>query len=58
MAPLSDDAKQQIEQAYAKFRASLKEIAHEHRTTVGDLLTQLDQKHVEDIKKRVDSTKE
>jgi predicted DNA-binding ribbon-helix-helix protein len=58
MAPLSDDAKKQIEEAYASFRATLRDIAHEHRTTVTDLLTQLDEQHVEDIEKRIQSTKE
>jgi hypothetical protein len=58
MPEVTPEAKAQIEQAYAAFRASLQTIAHEHRVTVGELLTQLDQKHVEDLKKRVDSTKD
>jgi len=53
MAPLSPEAKKQIETAYATFQAKLKTIAHEHRVTVGELLTQLDEKHVEALKKQI-----
>ncbi|MEI7512793.1 MAG: hypothetical protein WCK01_05050 [Candidatus Uhrbacteria bacterium] len=53
MAPLTPEAKSQITAAYKKFEAKLKTIAHEHRVTVGDLLTQLDKKQVEAIKKRI-----
>lgn len=53
MAPLTPEAKSQITAAYKKFEAKLKTIAHEHRVTVGDLLTLLDKKQVEAIKKRI-----
>ena len=56
MPDVTPEAKKAVEQAYATFRAKLKTIAHEHRVTVGELLTQIDQKHVEQLKKQVDST--
>jgi Spy/CpxP family protein refolding chaperone len=55
MPDLTAEAKQQIETAYKTFEAKLKTIAHEHRTTVGDLLTQLDKEHVEALHKKLET---
>jgi len=56
MPDVTPEAKKAVEQAYATFREKLKAISHEHRVTVGELLTQLDQKHIEQLKKQVDSS--
>jgi hypothetical protein len=53
MATLSPEAKKKIEAAYAEFEKSIRKIAHEHRTTVGSLIGQVDAKYADKLKKDI-----
>ncbi len=53
MAPLTPEAKQKIEAAYAEFEKSVRKIAHEHRTTVETLIEQVDTKYADQLKQKI-----
>ena len=54
MPDVTPDAKKKIADAYAAFEKSLRDIAHEHRLTVSDLLHQVDEKCVDKLKERIE----
>lgn len=56
MAALTPEAKKKIEDAYRTFEQAIRTIAHEHRTTVGALIEQVDTKVAESIKKKIGSS--
>lgn len=56
MAPLSPEAKKKIEAAYAEFEKNIRKIAHEHRTTVGTLIGQVDTKYADQLKQKIKSS--
>ncbi len=55
MSEVTPEAKKKLVEAYAAFERSLRDIAHEHRLTVSDLLHQVDEKYVEKLKERIQS---
>lgn len=53
MGELSPETKKKIADAYTAFERNLREIAHEHRLTVSELLHQVDEKYVDKLKDRI-----
>lgn len=51
--PLSAEEKQKILDAYKRFQGELRDITHNHRATVGEILSTIDKKQIEAIEKKI-----
>lgn len=50
---LPPQAKQKIVAAYKQFQKTVKTISHTHRQTVTTVSLKIDQKHIDDIKRKI-----
>lgn len=50
---LSAEEKQKILEAYKRFQGELRDITHNHRATVGEILSTIDKKQIEAIEKKI-----
>lgn len=50
---MTPEDKQKILDAYKRFQGELREITHNHRATVGELLATIDKKQIEAIEKKI-----
>lgn len=57
MPEVNAETKKKIADAYAAFERSLREIAHEHRLNVSDLLHQVDETYIGKLKERIQNEK-
>jgi len=51
--PLSPEEKQKILEAYKNFQHQLREITHDHRSSVGEILSKIDQKQIEAFEQQI-----
>lgn len=52
---LTAEEKQKILEAYRHFQQELREITHNHRTNVTEILSQIDQKQIEALEQQIKS---
>lgn len=57
MPEVNAETKKKIADAYAAFERNLREIAHEHRLNVSDLLHQVDETYIGKLKERIQNEK-
>lgn len=51
--PLTPEEKQKILEAYRRFQGELREITHNHRTTVSEILSTIDKKQIDAIEQQI-----
>lgn len=51
--PLTPEEKQKILEAYKDFQKQLREITHDHRSSVGEILSKIDQKQIEALEQQI-----
>lgn len=50
---LTPEDKQKILDAYKRFQSELREITHNHRSTVGEILATIDKKQIDAIEQQI-----